>query len=287
MFLFETVKDLQSHLTRIRQKSNLIGFVPTMGALHKGHLSLIQQSKSYSDCTVASIFVNPTQFNDADDLAKYPRTIASDMNMLKSVQNDVLFLPSVAEVYPDEIDTSLSLDFGKLDKVMEGYFRPGHFDGMAQVVKRLLDIVQPDHLYMGQKDFQQLTIVRDMIRQLELPVKLVMCPIIREADGLAMSSRNRRLTKENRENAVILSKTLQMASDSMDKMSPAAITAKAMDDLGVSGFKPEYFEIADGFTLQPIERFEDAEFIVACTAVWAGDIRLIDNYILKQPKEVA
>lgn len=281
MYLFKKVNDLQQHLTKIRKKGGSVGFVPTMGALHEGHLSLIRQSVEVNDCTVCSIFVNPTQFNDNADLEKYPRTVAKDMAMLNSVTCDVLFLPDVNEVYPPGLKTELKLNFGELATVMEGYFRPGHFDGMAQVVKRLLDIVEPHNLYMGQKDFQQLAIVRNMLTQLEMPINLVMCAIVREADGLAMSSRNVRLDPALRKKALLLSQTLEKAKAKMDAKSPAEIQKWALKQLTIPSFKPEYFEIVNAITLQPIKKFSDADYVVACTAVWVGEIRLIDNLIFK------
>ena len=282
MYLFKKVNDLQQHLNKIRKNGGEVGFVPTMGALHQGHLSLIQQSVEANDCTVCSIFVNPTQFNDNADLEKYPRTVAKDMAMLTSAGNNVLFLPDVSDVYPPGLNTELKLDFGDLANVMEGYFRPGHFDGMAQVVKRLLDIVQPHRLYMGQKDFQQLAIVRNMLTQLEMPIDLVMCAIIREEDGLAMSSRNVRLDSSLREKALLLSQTLQEGRLKMPSKTPAEIQDWALKELTIPSFKPEYFEIVNAITLQPVKKFSDAEYVVACTAVWVGEIRLIDNLIYKE-----
>ena len=281
MLLFKNVNDLQSYLKQLQKKKKTIGFVPTMGALHQGHLSLIKQAKEKSDIVVCSIFVNPTQFNDASDLEKYPRTAGKDINLLTSEQTDVLFMPPAEEVYPPNLDTSLELDFGDLADVMEGKFRPGHFDGMAQVVKRLLDIVQPNALYMGQKDFQQLTIVRSMLTQLDMKVELVMCPIIREKDGLAMSSRNVRLTPKHRKLAIKLSQTLEEAKKLIGKKSPQQIKKIAMEKLSIAEFKPEYFDIVDGITLQDVNDFEGTNFAVACTAVWVGKVRLIDNLILK------
>ena len=285
MYVFKKVADLKKYLDQRRKSGDTVGFVPTMGALHNGHMSLIEQSIAATDCTVCSIFVNPTQFNEASDLEKYPRTIAKDMAMLNAEGCHVLFLPDVSEVYPPGLNTELELDFGKLATVMEGKFRPGHFDGMAQVVKRLLDIVEPHQLFMGQKDFQQLTIVRSMLRQLELPVQLVMCPIIREKDGLAMSSRNVRLDPALRKKALLLNKTLKAAKRKMKTETPATIKKWAMKQLKIPSFKPEYFEIADAITLQSIRKFEKSDFVVACTAVWVGDVRLIDNLILKQRKK--
>ncbi len=282
MYVFKKVADLKKYLDKRRKSGDTVGFVPTMGALHEGHMSLIQQSITATDCTVCSIFVNPTQFNEASDLEKYPRTIAKDMAMLNTEGCHVLFLPDVSEVYPPGLNTELELDFGDLATVMEGKFRPGHFDGMAQVVKRLLDIVEPHQLFMGQKDFQQLTIVRSMLRQLELPVQLVMCPIIREKGGLAMSSRNVRLDPALRKKALLLNKTLKAAKRKMKTESPAAIKKWAMKQLKIPSFKPEYFEIVDGITLQNIRKFEKSDLVVACTAVWVGDVRLIDNLIFKK-----
>ncbi len=281
MYLFKRVSDLQRYISSQREQQKNIGFVPTMGALHEGHLTLIERSKSENDITVCSIFVNPTQFNDKKDLDKYPRTTANDISLLTQKGTEVLFLPPPIEVYPKGLDTKLDLKMGQLDKVLEGEFRPGHFEGMAQVVKRLLDIVNPHHLYMGQKDYQQLTIVRSMIKQLDLPVKLVMCPIKREADGLAMSSRNVRLKPDIRRQATILSQTLEKAKAQIGKISPEDIQKEAMTAFDIPDFKPEYFRIVDGITLLPVEDASQSEEIVACTAVWAGEVRLIDNMILK------
>lgn len=285
MLLFKKVADLQQYLQKVSSERKTVGFVPTMGALHQGHLSLVNRAKSESSCTVVSIFVNPTQFNDKEDLKKYPRTLGNDIEMLSSIQTNVLFVPSVEEVYPKGLDTSLDVDFGQLATVMEGAFRPGHFDGMAQVVHRLLDIVQPDKLFMGQKDFQQLTIVRSMLKQLNHKTSLVVCPIIREKDGLAMSSRNRRLTPVYREKAVLLSQILSKVKSNIHSRTPEDMVKMAMKRLTEAGFKPEYFDIVDGVTLQPVQTFTDSDFIVALTAAWAGEIRLIDNMILKEQKK--
>lgn len=286
MFLFKKVADLQQYLQKVSNEGKTIGFVPTMGALHHGHLSLVNRAHSETSCTVVSVFVNPTQFNDKKDLEKYPRTLGNDIQMLSSVQTDVLFVPTVEEVYPEGLDTNLDLDFGQLATVLEGAFRPGHFDGMAQVVHRLLDIVKPDQLFMGQKDFQQLTIVRSMLKQLNHKTALVVCPIIREKDGLAMSSRNRRLTPLYREKAVLLSQILSKVKSNLNSRAPENMSKMAMKTLTEAGFKPEYFDIVDGFTLQPIKTFSASDFVVALTAAWAGEIRLIDNMILKEEKKV-
>ncbi|MEI6410045.1 MAG: pantoate--beta-alanine ligase [Bacteroidota bacterium] len=282
MFIFQRVADLQAFLNQARQAGRSIGFVPTMGALHEGHLDLIRRAKAETDVAVASIFVNPTQFNDPKDLEKYPRTPEKDVAALMSAHCDVLLMPSVQEIYPTGQDISLEMDFGSLAKVMEGVFRPGHFDGMATVVKRLLDIVGPDRLFMGQKDFQQLSIVREMLRRLQMPVQLVMCDTKREPDGLAMSSRNMRLTPEMRAAAPVIYKTLSEAKEAFAQQPVADIEAWAFKQLEHAGLRPEYFDIVDGITLQPVtERRADA-FVVACVAAFAGDVRLIDNLVLQE-----
>ena len=281
MFLYHTLSELQQYLNTHRQLGESIGFAPTMGALHSGHLDLIRHSKAHNACTVCSIFVNPTQFNDPKDLEKYPRTPEKDLTMLESVGTEVVFMPPVEEIYPPGLETTLQLELGQLDKVMEGAFRPGHFQGMAQVVKRLLDIVQPDRLYMGQKDFQQFSIVGHMIRQLNLPVELVMVPTVREADGLAMSSRNVRLSEAQRAVAPVIYQTLSWAKTQLGIQPIAEIEAEAMQRLSLPEFRPEYFQIVDGQTLLPVVEPAEHEWIVACVASWVGEVRLIDNMGLK------
>ncbi len=282
MLLFKRINDLQSYLQSEKEKDQTVGFVPTMGALHKGHLSLFEKCLEVSDISVGSIFVNPTQFNEASDLQKYPRTPERDIDLLTGIGCDVLFMPSVEEVYPNSYKTKgQQFDFGHLDQSMEGAHRPGHFQGMAQVVNRLLDIVKPDSLFMGQKDFQQFTIVKEMLRQMNSSTQLTMCPIIREGDGLAMSSRNRRLSKEQRLVAPNIFRTLNVAKEKTHSHSPEQIEKEALMMLAIPGMEPEYFEIVDGTTLQPFEQFEEVEMAVACTAVRLGTIRLIDNMILK------
>lgn len=283
MLLFKRIVDLQKYLNSLKSKELQIGFIPTMGALHKGHESLIARSKAENEVTIASIFVNPTQFNDAKDLNKYPRTPERDIEMLTEAGCDILFMPEASEVYPQGTTPSVKFNFGKLDKVLEGTFRPGHFDGMAQVVHRLLDIIKPNRLYMGQKDFQQFTIVASMLEQTKSKTELIMCEIVREKDGLAMSSRNTRLSPEDRIKATLIYKTLHEAADMVGEYSPADIQKIAVGKLRLEqDFKLEYFEIIDGRTLLPIRLFEDTDFAVAVTAVWVGDVRLIDNMILKQ-----
>lgn len=282
MLLFKSVEALQTFLQKKRTEGLQIGFAPTMGALHQGHASLIKKAKADNDICVCSIFVNPTQFNDPKDLEKYPRTEGQDIKILASLGNDVLFYPTVDAVYPKNLHLP-TFDFGKVDKVMEGKFRPGHFDGVVEVVYRLLDIVQPDRLYMGQKDFQQFTLIQHMLQQMQSKTKLVVCPIIREADGLALSSRNVRLTLENRKKAPTISQILHQLNDWIaNGLSIRKVEAKAIAQLNeIPDFKPEYLEIVDGYTLQPIDNINDSDYVVVCAAVWTGEIRLIDNVVLK------
>jgi len=281
MLIFKKVTDLQRWLDAQRGTGHRVGFAPTMGALHQGHLELVRLSKRAGDLAVVSIFVNPTQFNDPKDLEKYPRTPERDIELLLSADCDALFMPPVEEVYPPGQNFNIQLDFKQLAEVMEGEFRPGHFAGMATVVHRLLDIVRPRRLYMGQKDFQQLSIVRDMLRQLQLPIELVMCPTVREPDGLAMSSRNVRLSPEMRAAAPIIYQTLMWAKTELSQRDAPEIQQDALQKLSTAGLRPEYFDIVDGITLLPVQRWNDSEFIVACVAAFAGDVRLIDNAVLR------
>ena len=281
MLLFKKRTDLQRHLQSQRQAGKRIGFVPTMGALHKGHLSLFEKSRASADVTVGSIFVNPTQFNEKEDLEKYPRTPGKDIALLVGVGCDVLFLPPVHEVYGNGAGQAPPFDFGYLDQPMEGAHRPGHFRGVAQVVHRLLEVVQPDYLFMGQKDYQQFAIVKSMLKQLGSKTRPVLCPIVREDDGLAMSSRNVRLTKEQRLLAPNIYRVLCDAKEKVHSHFPAQIKEEALRMLSIPPMQPEYFEIVNGHTLRPIELFEEVDLAVACTAVRLGDVRLIDNMILK------
>ena len=282
MLTIHTVSELQKCISDLKKQGKKIGFAPTMGALHEGHLSLIAKAKSECDISVCSIFVNPTQFNDPKDLEKYPRTEEKDSKMLLSADNDILFMPSVNEVYPPGLDLKNTLDFGAMAHVMEGAFRPGHFDGMAQVVKRLLDIVQPDGLFMGQKDFQQFSIVQNMLLQLKSDIQLVMCETMRENDGLAMSSRNVRLSPENRKKAPLIYKTLLKVKENSTEKSPEDLRKWAITQFVSPDFKPEYFDIVDGKTLQSIVSFQETDFVVACVATWLGGVRLIDNIVISQ-----
>jgi pantoate--beta-alanine ligase len=281
MYIYRDVHSLSKYLDGLRKDDNTIGFVPTMGALHQGHISLLDRTNKDCDHSVVSIFVNPTQFNDPRDLSKYPRPVESDIQKLYENHCDVVFIPSVDEVYPKGQKYDVQIDFGGLDKGMEGRFRPGHFSGVAQVMYRLLRIVQPQRLFMGQKDFQQSSVVRQMIRYFNLPVELVMCQTVREPDGLAMSSRNQHLDPKLRDKASLIFQVLQRAKTDIDAKPVAEIRSNALDTLTFPEYKPEYFEIVDGKTLSPVEDAAEHNYIVACCAVWAGNIRLIDNIIIR------
>ena len=281
MLIFKQIKDLQRYLQAPAVKTRGIGFVPTMGALHQGHLSLIAQSRKGCGVTVCSIFVNPTQFNDKSDFDKYPNTIARDIEMLIDAGCDVLFLPTVKEMYPDGLEDKKPLNFGYVAETLEGEHRPGHFAGMAQVVEKLLRIVKPNKLYMGQKDYQQQLIVRHLIRKRRLHTELIMGATLREKDGLAMSSRNVRLTPGMRAAAPAIHQTLQWAKTALAAGQKSVdIQQEAMRRLSAAGLRPEYFEVVDGVTLLPVEDRNASNFVVACTAAFAGEVRLIDNLLL-------
>lgn len=276
MVLVNTVEELQNQLSVFRKNDVKIGFIPTMGALHQGHISLVKESVKNNDITVVSVFVNPTQFNDKSDFERYPRNIERDAQLLGDTGVDVVFAPSEKEIYP-EPDTR-QFDFGLLDKVMEGKFRPGHFNGVAQVVSRLFDIVKPDRAYFGEKDFQQLAIIRKMVRQLNLPVNIVGMPILRESNGLAMSSRNERLTLRQRENSAGIYAALAESKNLIDKCSVSEVVNEVSEKINnIEGLTVEYFDIVDGNSLQSVSDWSDSCYIVGCIAVFCGEVRLIDN----------
>lgn len=276
MIIFKTVSDLQQAILPLKEAGKSVGFVPTMGALHEGHVSLVRKSIEQNDITVVSIFVNPTQFNNKEDLVKYPRTLDKDSALLKDIGADFIFAPNVNEVYP-EPDTR-QFDFGLLDKVMEGKFRPGHFNGVAQVVSRLFDIVKPDRAYFGEKDFQQLAIIRDMVKQYAFPIEIIPMPIVREESGLAKSSRNQRLSKEEKEDAVAICRALYRSKESIDKYSVQETCRNVVDEINsIPSLTVEYFEIVDGDSLQSINNWSDTSYAVGCITVFCGEVRLIDN----------
>lgn len=281
MEIIRAASELKTRIAALKDAGKVIGFVPTMGALHEGHLSLVKEAADHSDVVVMSIFVNPNQFNNASDLERYPRDLQKDAALLEGTACELLFVPSVKEVYP-EPDQRV-FDFGDLDKVMEGKFRPGHFNGVAQVVSRLFDLVAPHKAFFGEKDFQQLAVVRAMVRQLNYPVEIVPCPIVREADGLAMSSRNMLLSTLQRKNAPQIALTLSESCNFTATHSVAETKQQVVDAINaVPELEVEYFEIVDGNSLQAVGSWEESSYVVGCIAVFAGEVRLIDNVIYKK-----
>lgn len=276
MLVVNTIEQLRSFLAAVRAEGKSVGLVPTMGALHEGHASLVERSVTDNDITVVSVFVNPTQFNDKGDLERYPRTLKADCQLLEGLGTDCVFAPSAEEVYP-EPDTRI-FDFTPLDKVMEGIYRPGHFNGVAQIVSKLFMYVEPDRAYFGEKDFQQLAIIREMVRQMHFQLEIVGCPIVREQDGLALSSRNALLTPEQRHTALAISKTL-FASVEYAKSHTLAETKQMVEKAiaDTEGLELEYYEVVDGNTLQPISTWADTSYIMGCITVYCGKVRLIDN----------
>lgn len=257
-----------------------IGFVPTMGALHAGHRSLVERARRECATVVVSVFVNPTQFNDKTDLKNYPRTPEADLRLLEEVGADYVFMPSVEEVYP-EPDTR-TFDFGMIDKVMEGATRPGHFNGVAQVVSRLFDLVKPAKAYFGEKDFQQIAVIREMVRQLRIPVEIIPCPIVRREDGLALSSRNTLLDTDHRTAAPYIYKVLKAAVEKSHQTTPDQLAAWVTAQVESNPLlKVIYFQVVDAATMQQVRTWEESPVIQGCIAVQAGDIRLIDNIKLR------
>ena len=284
MNTYTTVAALTAAIEQAKKEHKTIGLVPTMGALHEGHLSLVNRARKENDIVVVSVFVNPIQFNNQEDLAKYPRTVDADVEKLTAAGADIAFVPSVEEMYPEKVETVYH--FGPLEEVMEGPRRPGHFSGVAVVVRRLFDLTQPDRAYFGEKDFQQIAIIRNLLEQIKYPIELVPCPIVRADDGLALSSRNMRLSPEARAIAPNIYATLQQAVEMSEYEDVESVQLWVMDTLSsfheVNGldeklsFDPEYFEIVNDITLQPIDNWDDAEGIVGCIAVWLDGVRLID-----------
>ena len=276
MKIVSSIKDLKNFLALEREKGKKVGLVPTMGALHAGHISLVKRCVAENDICVVSDFVNPTQFNDKHDLETYPRTLDADCALLEPVGCDYVFAPSVAEMYP-EPDTRV-FNLGPVAEVMEGPRRPGHFNGVAQVVSKLFYIVEPDNAYFGEKDFQQIAVIREMVGQLNLPVHIVDCPIQREADGLALSSRNTRLTPEQRQKAPVIARTLKESTTFVPAKSVQEVIDYVVNTINqVPEMEVEYFEIVDGNTMQPIQNWSDTTYPVGCITVYCGEVRLIDN----------
>jgi len=272
------IRDCADMVSRYKKNGKSVGLVPTMGALHQGHLSLIERSILETDVTVVSIFVNPTQFNDKKDLLNYPRNIAGDLTVLSRIlrKQDIVFTPDEKEIYPEE-DTRI-FDFGHLDKTMEGKYRQGHFNGVAQIVSKLFEIVTPDNAYFGEKDYQQLAIIKRLVQILQSPVSVVPCTIIREDDGLALSSRNQLLSATEREEARLISKTLFTAVLRSRDMEVEELKSWVIETLNSSSMlQVEYFDIVDTTDLKPIQTWKEKTGKIGCIAVKAGEVRLIDN----------
>lgn len=281
MKLIQTIQELRTELNALRKEGKTIGLVPTMGALHAGHASLVKRAVAENDIVVVSDFVNPTQFNDKNDLLKYPRTLDADCKLLEACGASFVFAPSVEEIYP-EPDTR-QFSYAPLDTVMEGKYRPGHFNGVCQIVSKLFLIVEPTRAYFGEKDFQQLAIIREMVRKYPFNLEIVGCPIVREADGLALSSRNARLSDVQRVQALQISKTL-FASVEYAKTHTLAETKTFVEKkiAESEGLRLEYFEIVDGTSLQTVQTWDDSNYIVGCITVFCGEVRLIDNIKYKE-----
>lgn len=273
-----TIAELRAYLREVDAAG--VGFVPTMGALHAGHRSLVERARKECQTVVVSVFVNPTQFNDKTDLRNYPRTPEEDLALLTEAGADIVFMPSVEEIYP-EPDTR-QFDFGEIDKVMEGATRPGHFNGVAQVVSRLFDIVQPAKAYFGEKDFQQIAVIKAMNSQLGIEVEIVECPIIRDCDGLALSSRNTLLDEAHRKSAPQIYATIKQAAERSKTMTPAELKEWVVSEIERGGMmKVIYFQAVDALSLQEVKAWSESERIQGCIAVQAGAIRLIDNVKIK------
>ena len=278
MIVVNRVADLNAALANCPKEG--VGFVPTMGALHAGHRSLVERARKENKTVVVSVFVNPTQFNDKNDLKNYPRTPEADCAILEAAGADIVFMPSVEDIYP-EPDTR-QFDFGLIDKVMEGATRPGHFNGVAQVVSRLFQIVEPAKAYFGEKDFQQIAVVKAMVKQLNMGVEIVECPIIRDADGLALSSRNTLLTPAHRTAAPHIYEVISQCANKAKELSPAELTAWVTEQVEANELlKVIYFQAVDALTMQQVTAWNESERVQGCIAVQAGEIRLIDNVKIK------
>jgi len=283
MKVFHRIVDLQNALFEVRKEGKKVGLVPTMGALHEGHASLVRQSVKENDVTVVSVFVNPTQFNDKNDLKNYPRDLEADCRLLDSCKADFVFAPEVEDMYP--IPDTRQFEYPPVSTVMEGAHRPGHFNGVCQVVSRLFYIVRPDRSYFGEKDWQQIAVVKAMVRQLGLSVKIVECPIVRDADGLAKSSRNTLLAADERAIAPNIYKALKASLNYAKTHTVQETHDKVVSDIdAIEGLKVEYFSIVDGNTLQDVEKWEDSPYVVGCITVYCGKtpIRLIDHIKYKE-----
>ncbi len=275
MKVYSKILELQKHVSLLKSEGKTIGFVPTMGALHYGHISLVESAIHQCDVTIVSIFVNPTQFNNPEDLLKYPRTLDADTALLAPINCDIIFAPSVEEMYPNNY-VSTKVDLGNLANLMEGKFRPGHFDGVVDVVSRLFNIIKPNKAFFGLKDFQQVSVIRFMTKILNLPIEIIACPTLREASGLAMSSRNLRLNEKQKEEALIIYKTLSFAKELAFQFQPFEVKEKAIEFFKTGSLEIEYFEIVNPDTLESLDG-EWVDGATACIVAYCGEVRLIDN----------
>lgn len=276
MKIVNSIKELRLHLDEDKQKGKKIGLVPTMGALHAGHLSLVKRCVAENEVCVVSVFVNPTQFNNPNDLLTYPRTLDEDCRLLELCGCTYVFAPSVEEMYPEP--DNREFDFGTVSQVMEGARRPGHFNGVAQIVSKLFYVVEPDVSYFGEKDFQQIAVIRAMVKRLSIPVQIVDCPIQRELDGLALSSRNTRLTPEQRQKAPVIARTLKESITFVPEKSVQEVIDFVVSTINsIPYMSVEYFEIVDGNTLESIKNWSETTYPVGCITVYCGEVRLIDN----------
>jgi pantoate--beta-alanine ligase len=280
MILFNKSAEITAYIKRLQDRGKKIGFVPTMGALHEGHLSLVEASRNSNDHTVCSIFINPTQFNDPKDFTKYPVTIEKDIEFLVNAETDMLFLPGVHEVYPDGTGDLKQYDLGYLENILEGKYRPGHFQGVCQVMRRLLEIIHPDNLFMGQKDYQQCMVVKKLLEIMHSDTVLHTCPTLREPEGLAMSSRNQRLNPEERKRALAISGVLQNLKNGLKKGNLQHLLGAGLSTLQKSDFKVDYLEIADAETLEPVIHWDGRQKLVVLAAAFLNEVRLIDNMII-------
>jgi pantoate--beta-alanine ligase len=284
MIIFKYADQLRQHIDQNRRNGEKIGFVPTMGALHDGHLSLLKKSKEETSLSVVSIFVNPTQFNDPKDFEKYPVTVDQDIYKLEAAGCNLLFIPGINEIYPEAAARKKQFDLGYLDQIMEAKFRPGHYNGVCMVVEKLLNIVQPDHLYLGQKDFQQCMVIKKLVEIMgvDKKINIRICPTVREEDGLAMSSRNLRLKPEERTKATTIYRTLVFVKENLNKYPLADLKQKAIQKLEEQDFKVDYVEIADASTLKPLNEWDSKHHCVILAAAYLNEVRLIDNLVLER-----
>ena len=277
MIIFKQADVLARYLDEQHSMHRSTGFIPTMGALHEGHLALVKEARKHTNVTVCSIFVNPTQFNDPKDFQQYPITLDEDIYQLESTGTDILFLPSVDEMYPHGIHHLEYYDLGYLETILEGQFRPGHFQGVCQVMSRLLQMVRPDQLFMGQKDYQQCMVVQWLLDHLQLPTQLIPCPTLREADGLAMSSRNLRLPDKDRQVAPTIYQVLEFLRTHIKAGDLSPLLREAGEQLAQAGFRTDYVAIANAVSLAPVESWDGKQPLVALVAAFLGEVRLIDN----------